>query len=484
LLCLGRKIGLSRAQILQSRPQVNQIPYESEHQFAASYHRDGDKTIVYVKGSPECVLAMCDSSAHEQNRENWNRVATEMARRGLRLLALASGEISFPPSPTKILVRPSRLTFLGFAGLIDPLRPGVREAIRSCQEAGVGIAMITGDHRETAMAIARDLKLINHDDQVLTGPELEHLSVDALLQRLSSVRVFARVTPRQKLQIVEACRKAGHFVAVTGDGVNDAPALHAANIGVAMGRMGTDVAREAADLVLSDDNFASIVAGIEEGRIAYDNIRKVIFLLTSMGAAELVMVLLAVLTGVPVPLLPVQLLWLNLVTDGIQGAALAFEPGEGDTLRRRPRPPLEPIFNRLMIERLLISISVVAFGGFLAYIVALQNGWPVKDARNLLLLVMVLFENFHVLNCRSETKSAFALSPYASPVLLFGTLAALLLHIGGMYLPALRPILSTEAVGYQVWAVAILIAATIVPVMELHKWLWNWRIGRTNHAAY
>jgi Ca2+-transporting ATPase len=291
------------------------------------------------------------------------------------------------------------------------------------------------------------------------------------------------VTPKQKLQLVNAARKAGHFVAVTGDGVNDAPALRAANIGVAMGKSGTDVAREAAELVISDDNFGSIVAGIEEGRVAYDNIRKVTYLLVSMGAAELLMVLLSVVSGLPIPLLPVQLLWLNLVTDGIQGVALAFEPGEGDALRRRPRNPNEPIFNRLMIERILVSVFVVGFGGFAVFALAKYWGWSDPSARNLLLLTMVLFENFHIGNCRSETKSAFYFSPLRSPVLFFGTLGALLLHIVAMYVPVLQSVLQTEPVDLSMWVLVAAVAVLVVPAVEWHKWFTYRRTMREDHLG-
>lgn len=225
--------------------------------------------------------------------------------------------------------------------------------------------------------------------------------------------------------------------------------------------------------MISDDNFSSILAGIEEGRIAYDNIRKVISLLVSMGAAELLMVLLAVVSGQPIPLLPVQLLWLNLVTNGIQGVALAFEPGEGDSLRHRPRPPGEPIFNRLMIERMLVSVLFVGVGGFLVYDIALRLGWSVGDARNLLLLTMVLFENFHVGNCRSETKSAFYLSPLRSPILFFGTLGAFLIHVVAMYVPFLQGILQTSPISVGMWAIALGVGLTVIPAVELHKWWWN-----------
>jgi len=328
---------------------------------------------------------------------------------------------------------------------------------------------------ERIAAIARDLGLATSLQQVITANELEGKSQAELKEIVQRVRVFARVSPRQKLNIVNAARDAGHFVAVTGDGANDAPALQVANIGVAMGKSGTDVAREAAELVISDDNFRSIVSGIEEGRIAYDNIRKVTFLLVSLGAAELLMVLLSVVTGHPIPLLPVQLLWLNLVTDGIQSVALAFEPGEGDSLKHPPRPPSEPIFNRLMIERMAITVLTVGFGGFGVFSFALQSGWDVDQARNLLLLVMVLFENFHIGNCRSETKSAFALSPLRSPLLFYGTIAAFAIHVLAMYVPFLQNILGTKPLSVDSWLVAMGIALLIVPALELHKLSWKLR---------
>jgi len=471
-LSLGVKLGFHRDQTLEAYPLVGSIPFESEHQFSASFHRLGNRVEVFVKGAPERVLDMCGEQLSSDDRARLEATAVGMAKRGLRVLAVASGHLSEAPPPKDVPPQPKDLTPLGFLGMIDPLRAGAREAVADCHRAGVLVSMVTGDHRVTALAIARDLGLADQDEQVVTAADLEGKSVDQLAEIVERVRVFARVTPRQKLQIVEGARKVGHFVAVTGDGVNDAPALRAANIGVAMGKAGTDVAREASELVISDDNFSSIVGGIEEGRIAYDNIRKVIYLLVSMGAAELLMVLLAVITGLPVPLLPVQLLWLNLVTNGIQGVALAFEPGEGDSLRRKPRPPGESVFNRLMVERMLLAMLVVGGGGFLIYDIALRMGWDVVDARNLLLLAMVLFENFHVGNCRSETRSAFALSPLRSPVLFFGTLGAFLLHVTAMYVPFLQDILATKPVDLSMWGVAIGVSVLIVPAIELHKWWW------------
>jgi magnesium-transporting ATPase (P-type) len=471
ILSLGHKLGIHREPLLEKYPQIHQIPFESEHQFAATYHRDGEKTMVVVKGAPERVLAMCSVGLSAENRASIDQIAIRMAEQGLRVIAVAQGAVEEPIASDDLPPRPSNLRWLGFLGMIDPLRADAKGAVAACHAAGVQVTMITGDHRLTALAIARDLGLATSDNQVKTSADIEGKSPEELAALVKSTRVFARVTPRQKLQIVNAARQAGHFVAVTGDGVNDAPALRAANIGVAMGKSGTDVAREAAELVISDDNFGSIVAGIEEGRVAYDNIRKVTYLLVSMGAAELLMVLLAVIFGLPIPLLPVQLLWLNLVTNGIQGVALAFEPGEADALRRKPRDPNEPIFNRLMIERILVAVFVVGFGGFAIFALAQYWKWDIGPSRNLLLLTMVLFENFHIGNCRSETRSAFYLSPLRSPVLFFGTIGALLLHVVAMYVPALQAVLKTEPVDLWMWGLVAAVAVLIVPAVEVHKWI-------------
>jgi magnesium-transporting ATPase (P-type) len=354
--------------------------------------------------------------------------------------------------------------------------------VRACRDAGIAVSMVTGDHPVTALAIARDLGLASEPGEVVAGGDLERMSPQELRAAVDRVRVFARVAPRQKLDIVDASRAAGHFVAVTGDGVNDAPAPRAAHIGVAMGRSGTDVAREAAELVISDDNFATIVAGIEEGRVAYDNVRKVIYLLISGGAAEVLLLGGAVLAGLPLPLLPVQLLWLNLVTDGIQGVALAFEPSEGDVLRRAPRPPGEPIFNRLMIERTLVAAAVMAGVGFAAFAWALAAGWGEASARNALLLLMVLFENVHVGNSRSETKSAFALSPLRSPVVLLGALGALLVHVLAMLTPLGQRVLETEPVDASTWIVLLGLSLTVLLAIEADKWVWR-RFGWSGAAS-
>lgn len=463
LLTMAQKLGWSREQALEQWPQINEIPFEPEHQFAATYHQRDTAIRVMVKGAPERLLSMCPKAP-----------AAAIARvhhltdQGYRVLALAAGTLSQPLPSTQIPPPPENLTLLGFVAMIDPLRVGVQQAIATCQTAGIRVWMVTGDHPQTALAIARDLGLAHQPAEVITSRDLLQ-QPQAMARVVQTGRVFARVTPDQKLQLVEAAQRWGHFVAVTGDGVNDAPALRAANIGVAMGRAGTDVARDAAALVLSDDHFATIVAGIEEGRVAYNNIRKVIYLLISTGAAEVVLIGLTVAVGLPLPLLPVQLLWLNLVTNGIQDVALAFEPSEGDVLHRPPRSPQEPIFNRLMVERTAIAALVMGGISFSVFRSLLLAGWSPAAARNALLLLMVLFENVHIGNCRSETKSAFALSPCRSPVLVIGTIAAFSLHGLMMHLSWGQNLLQVAPLDMTTWLTLLGLSLSVLIALEAYK---------------
>jgi magnesium-transporting ATPase (P-type) len=469
LLSMAHKLGCKRALALEQHPLINSIAFEPERRYAASFHPIDGRLQTLVKGAPERVAQACADGTEAQRLL---ALAEEMAEAGFRVLAFAKGDAPHGLDSAAAPPDPSGLAVLGLVGMIDPLRPGVREAVAAAKAAGVSTIMVTGDHPSTALAIARDLGLVV-ERAVVTGADLLESDAARLASLIGKGVVYARVSPHQKLQIVQAAQASGHFVAVTGDGANDAPALRAANIGVAMGKSGTDVAREAAELVITDDHYATITAGIEEGRIAYDNIRKVIYLLISTGAAEVVLVGLAIAAGMPLPLLPAQLLWLNLVTNGIQDVALAFEPGEDRILQRPPRPPGEAIFNRLMIERTLVAAALMGCVGFVAFQWMLQHGWSEGSARNGLLLLMVLFENVHIFNCRSESISALRISPRRSPLLMGGALIAFLVHVSMLYVPAGQALLGTEPVSASTWGVLIVAALSILLVMELHKLYWN-----------
>lgn len=477
LLVLAHKFGTTRPDAIAATPEIATLPYESEARFAASLNRTVEGPWAMVKGAAETLLEMCTRAATPDGdaalvKAEIMAQAQGLAAEGYRVLAVADGPVSLADESVFSREHLSGLCFLGLVAMADPLRAEARGAIDRCHRAGIEVAMVTGDHPATAFAIGRELGLVQEAREVLTGPELIESASHgqhAFDERVRSARVFARTEPQQKLEIVLALQRAGQFVAVTGDGVNDAPALRAAQVGVAMGRGGTDVARETADLVIADDNFASIVAGIEEGRVAYANVRKVIFLLISTGAAEIVLFALSLAQGLPLPLTAVQLLWLNLVTNGIQDVALAFEPAEGHELQRGPRPPREPIFNRLMIERVLMSAAVIGGVAFGTYQWMLAHGYDLSQARNATLLLVVLFENVQAFNSRSETLSVFKLNPMRNKLLLFGTVLAQLIHIAAMHTPGFQQLLKVQPVSVAEWAALLALALLILIASELQK---------------
>ena len=481
LLAMAGKGGVEREHLLVRHPAVNAIPFEPEHRFAASFHRDGDSTWIAVKGAPERVLGMCGITENELQAAQ--AAAADMAGRGQRVLALACGHLPRLVEAEEVPGEPSGLQFAGLVGLIDPLRPEAVDAVRRCGGAGIRVIMVTGDHPVTAFAIARELGIASRPSEVVHGSELQSGDAGLVQRSIETGRVYARVTPEQKLAIVKAAQAAGHFVAVTGDGVNDAPALRHANIGVAMGRGGTDVARDASDVVLADDNFATIVAGVEEGRVAYQNIRNVVYLLIAAGTAEVLTVGAAVLLGLPLPFLPVQLLWLNLVTNGIQDVALAFERGQGEELQSPPRHPDEPVFNRLMIERVLIGGAWMASLCFTAYALMLAADVAVPDARNAVMLLMVLLQNVDAFNARSETRSAFRIPLSHNPLLVLGVAGALLSHVAVMHIPMMQKVLSVGPVSGGAWFMLGAAAMSLLAVMEVQKVSWRWRAGRRRQSG-
>lgn len=439
---------------------VAQLPYESANGYAASVYKEHGKYYHYIKGSVEKILQQCDIEDTKIILEQVN----EWAAKGYRTIAMA-----YKNNDTSS-IEMHQYKYIGFAAIIDPLRSGVIEAVNSAKDAGITIAMVTGDHPSTAYHIAKELGIAVDYEEVMNGEEIEHwIEHGADPKEIEHKRVFARVSPEHKQQIVIAFQKLGHFVAVTGDGVNDAPALTYANIGIAMGKSGTDVARESSNLILTDDSFSSIIAGIEEGRIAYDNIRKVIHLLISTGFAEIVLIVLSMLFFMPIPLLPIQLLWLNLVTNGIQDVALGLERGESSVLKRLPRSPKEAIFNPVMISRVVTGGLYMGITAFLVFFWTLNAGYSEEAARNITLLLMVLFENVHVFNSRSEKHSIFRINHKRNFLLLFAVIFTQVLHVSSLYIPFMQNLLQLQPISFQEWTILMIIAVGLIATMEGEK---------------
>jgi len=445
--------------------KIDEIPYEPQNRFSAVMMEQDEKIFQFSKGSPETVLEHCKLTQEE--KKDILLSVDEWALKGYRTIALA-----YKKSEDEEKINLNNFIYLGFVGIIDPVREESPDAIRKAQEAGIKVVMITGDHPNTAYCIAQELGIASSDEAVMNEKELRIWENNgAKAEEIKDKTVFSRVTPEQKMKIVIAFQTLGHYVAVTGDGVNDAPALRHSNIGVAMGKSGTDIAKASADLILTDDNFASIVDGIEEGRRAHDNIRKVIYLLISTGFAELVLVMLSFITGLPLPLLPVQLLWLNLVTNGIEDVMLGLEKAEPGLLKRKPRSPKEPIFNYLMLRRIVVGGLYIGIVSFVLFYFLLQRGMDVESARNIILLLMVLFENVHVFNARTEINYLYQIRYKSSAFLIVWVIFTQLLHIACMYIPFMQNILSVQPVSLNAWLVLAVVAIGLVMIMETDKWL-------------
>jgi Ca2+-transporting ATPase len=480
LLFAALKAGMSREEMTQRHPRRETIPFRTEQRFMATIHDDdaGEGSdplpLVLVKGAPERIAAMCadmrtaDGGTARLEPEQVLEHSETLAGEGLRVLAMAVGH----GEQAAARVRgddPGGLTFVGMAGLLDPARESAVEAVDQCHEAGIRVVMVTGDHATTAAAIGQRVHLHSADGQAYRGQELADLDDDALDEVLGQTSVFARVTPQQKLRLVERLKANGEVVAVTGDGVNDAPALEAAHLGAAMGS-GTDVAKDSSDMVVTDDNFASIYAAVQEGRTAFRNIRMATFFLLSTGAADILIILSALALCWPLPLLPAQLLWVNVVTNGIQDVALAFEPGEKALSRRPPRPADEGVLDGRLIERLVLVGLWLAIGTLAVFLWQWDGQEDNLDvARTAAVSTLVLFQMVHVFNCRSEYGSVFGRSPLRNKVLFVGVLASLGVHLAAIYVPFTQDLLRFTPIGLQTWGVAALVASTAIIVNEAHK---------------
>ncbi len=484
----AESVGYAGADLVKETPRQDEIPFDSERKLMTTLHQENGELVAYTKGAPENVLPRCvnlwsGDGPQPLPKEKILAAAEQMAAEGLRVLALAYRQ--FPERP-QILGADSvetGLCFLGLVGLMDPPRPEVKEAVALCKTAGITPVMITGDHPATACAIAVRLGIVDDGCKVLTGPQLARMSLEEFEKQVEDVRIYARVAPEQKIEIVKALQDRGEFIAMTGDGVNDAPALRAANIGIAMGKIGTDVAREAAHMVLLDDNFATIVTAVREGRRIYDNVRKFIEYSLTGNSAEIWALFLAPFLGLPIPLLPIHILWINLVTDGLPGLALAVEPEEQGIMQRPPRSPQESIFAQGMWQHILW------IGLLMGGISLFSQGWAYFGGsahwQRIVFTVLTLSRMGLVLAIRSERESFFSQGLLSNKPLLGAVLLTFGLQMAVLYVPVLQPIFKTEALSLNELLFCLALSSVVFFVVEIEKWMrrkgWIYRNGQQSH---
>ncbi|MBL4608633.1 MAG: cation-transporting P-type ATPase [Pseudomonadales bacterium] len=477
LLVAGLKAGLEIEAEGKQYPRTDLIPFESEHRFMATLHHShtGD-AFIYLKGAPERVLEMC---ANQQtidgdqplNRTFWLDRIEEMAQKGQRVLAIAVKQVSHEKMELTFSDVDSDLTLLGMFGLIDPPREEAIEAVKICDKAGIRVKMITGDHGATALAIARQLKLVNTND-VLTGQEIELLSEQELIQRVLDVDVYARVNPEHKLLLVRLMQDQGLIVAMTGDGVNDAPALKRADVGIAMGQNGTEAAKEAAEMVLVDDNFASIAHAVEEGRTVYDNLKKAILFILPTNGGEALIILAAIVLGFhQLPLTPVQILWVNMITAVTLALSLAFEPPEQNVMQHPPRDAHEPMLTSYLIWRVAFVSVILMSGTFGLFIWEMNSGMSIEHARTVAVNTLVVFEIFYLFSSRYITASVFNWAGLTgNPYVLFATGMLVIFQLGFTYLAPMQSLFGTTAIGFDIWLRIFLVSSSVLFLVELEKY--------------
>lgn len=456
--------------------EVVEYPFDSEMRRMTTVHKSSEGLTVSMKGAPETVLDFCgrimrdgtEEPITSEDRQRALAAADEMAGQGLRVLALAWKEMDAGASLEREGVE-TDLIFLGLVGMMDPPREEAKDAIRICKAAGIKSVMITGDHKLTASAIGRELGILAEGGRVLEGTELEKMNDGELSDVIEEISIFARTTAEHKVRIVEAFRGKGHVVAMTGDGVNDAPALRTADIGVAMGKTGTEVSKEASDMVITDDNFATIVAAVEEGRRIYANIRKASSYLLSCNFAEVMTIFLGVMLGLPVPLLALQILWINIVTDEFPAIGLSVEPAHSDLMTRKPRNPAEPILTRGLFLYTL-GISAVIFMGTLGlYVLSLREGVSIDQSRTTVFAALVIFELYNAYNSRSLRDSFFKMDPRTNKKLIAGLAASLAGLLVAIYLPFMQKLFDTAPLNAESWIAILVVASAVVVVAEIFK---------------
>ena len=482
LIVASHKAGIHKEILEEIYPRIDEIPFTSEQKYMVTFHNNPNHRIkICVKGAPEVILNRCQEIMEPNNntpltpelKKNLLEQSNLIANKGLRVLAVAYQEID--PSIVDIMKKniiqeKSELVLVGFIGMIDPPRPEVKNAIETCKKAGIKVKMITGDHKLTAQAIAKEIGLLEKSDKVISGIELDHLTESELDEIIEDTVVFARVSPSHKLQIVRSLIKNEQVVAMTGDGVNDAPALKEANVGIAMGIAGTDVTKNAADIILTDDNFSSIVAAIEEGRVVFENIKKIAKFLLITNLSEIIIILISLIFLINHPLIftAILILWINLVTDGSLTITLAREPKEGEIMDRPPISVDEKILNRKILLNMLCIVAFMAVGtiGIFIYGYSDQN---LIRAQTMAFITLAMFQIFNALNCRSNDVSVFKLKILDNKSFLYGALISVLLLILATTLPFFQVALGTTALSIIDWVIIIIISSSVLIADEIRK---------------
>jgi Ca2+-transporting ATPase len=477
LFSTAKSHGFFRDDLEKMLPRIDEIPFDSERKSMTTIHRTAEgRYISFTKGAVDILIektysVRADEGSHPIEREKILAVNNNMASRGLRVLCFAMREFDVLPERIAPDTVEAGLMFLGLVGLMDPPREEVIKAVGQCKSAGIHTVMITGDHPVTARAIARRIGMIEQGDgdDVISGPQLEKLSPAEFEKNVEGIRVYARVSPEQKLKIVKALQDKGQFVAMTGDGVNDAPALKRADIGIAMGITGTDVSKEAAHMILLDDNFATIVNAVKEGRKIYDNIRKLIRYLLTTNSGEIWTLFLSQLAGLPVPILPIHILWVNLITDGLPALALSAEPAEGDVMKRPPRHPKESIFaHGLGVHALLVGL-------FMALIVLGIQAWGIRsniiEWQTMVFTTLCFTQLYHVMAVRSERESLFTQGFLSNPYLLVAVAVSFILQMAIVYVPALNLIFKTQPLSVFQLFICVAVSSLVFFAVEMEKWV-------------
>lgn len=476
LVSVGESFALVKDSLEERNERIAEVPFDPERKRMSTLHKSNEGFLVLVKGAPEEVLPHCtrilmqsEESLAAKKQAEILEINSNLAKDGLRNLAFAYKKLSGQPSEISSANLEEDLVFVGLLGLADPPRPEVYEAIRTCKKAHINVVMITGDHRLTARAIAAEVGLLDHR-KVVTGAELEKMTLADLEEELADIAVFARVSPEDKIKIVKAFREKGNIVGMTGDGINDAPAVKLADIGISMGKVGTDVTREASDLVLTDDNFATIVAAVKEGRVIFDNIKKFVLFLLSCNISEVSTVFFAMIVGLPLPLFPVQILWINLITDGLPALALGVDPPDPHLMEKPPRSRGEGILppskqKQIVWQGLLLTVG--ALSSFTISYLWLKTS--IDTARTIAFTTLVLIQLLHALNFRSEKHSIFSAHTLANKYLLGAFFGSILLQFGVVYMPPLRPIFHTRPIGLTEWIVVGSSCAVPILAIDLIK---------------